>query len=87
MKKMIAVLFTCSFLLLGVQGMVEAADSSKELSYMKTMQVKSLKIQKFFIVRLKIIRIVLSMFLFMRLNIIYRKQFYIKIYNRLWNPK
>ena len=84
---MIAVLFTCSFLLLGVQGMVEAADSSKEISYIENNASKIFENPKVFIVRLKIIRIVLSMFLFMRLNIIYRKQFYIKIYNRLWNPK
>ncbi len=29
MKKMIVVLFTCSFLLLSVQGMANAEDSSK----------------------------------------------------------
>ena len=83
MKKMIAVLFTCSFLLLGVQGMANAEDSSKEISYTEKNASKIFENPKVFIVRLKIIRIVLSMFLFMTLKIIYRKQFYIKIYNRL----
>ena len=67
---MIAVLFTCSFLLLSVQGMANA-DSSKEISYTENNASKIFENPKVFIVRLKIIRIVLSMSLFMTLKIIY----------------
>ncbi|TXS01114.1 hypothetical protein DN390_08470 [Bacillus sp. SH7-1] len=53
MKKIIAVLFTCSFLLLGVQGMVEAADSSKEISYIENNASKIFENPKVFYSKVK----------------------------------
>ena len=44
---MIAVLFTCSFLLLSVQGMANAEDSSKEISYTENNASKIFENQKF----------------------------------------
>jgi hypothetical protein len=35
MKKIITALFTCGFLFLGVHGLVEAEDSSKEITYIE----------------------------------------------------
>ncbi|NUJ08505.1 hypothetical protein [Bacillus paranthracis] len=35
MKKIITTLFTCGFLFLGVHGLVEAEDSSKEITYIE----------------------------------------------------
>lgn len=53
MKKIIAVLFTCSFLILGVQGMVEAADSSKEISYIENNASKIFENPKVFYSKVK----------------------------------
>ncbi|CAM4268468.1 MULTISPECIES: hypothetical protein [Bacillus cereus group] len=53
MKKIIAILFTCSFLLLGVHGMVEAEDSSKEVSYIENNANKIFENPKVFYSKIK----------------------------------
>ncbi|GAB6620443.1 hypothetical protein bcgnr5406_58260 [Bacillus cereus] len=53
MKKIIAVLFTCSFLLLGVHGMVEAEESSKEISYIENNANKFFESPKVFYSKIK----------------------------------
>lgn len=53
MKKMIVVLFTCSFLLLSVQGMANAEDSSKEISYTENNASKIFENPKVFYSKVK----------------------------------
>ncbi|PGO22317.1 hypothetical protein CN984_26660 [Bacillus cereus] len=53
MKKIIAILFTCSFLLLGLHGMVEAEDPSKEISYIENNANKVFENPKVFYSKIK----------------------------------